>query len=173
MPCSKGKGKSIGMVQRPLLRESQTDVVYLGWPIAPSYMSPNAGGGGLRGLSQWVQLCTWSPNKLWRSNSIFNQCHYSTTAILPNPLVPHCTHTFKYNNLLGLPSFQVVEQIIKYSICQAWLDMMYLEDESIHLQAAYNRTSSEPGSRCTSSQSIPTPFQIFTGQHSEPELLNF
>ncbi len=31
---------------------SQRDVVYLGWPIAPSYMSPN---GGLRGLSQWVQ----------------------------------------------------------------------------------------------------------------------
>ncbi len=32
------------------------------------------GGGRLRGLSQWVwvQLCTWSPNKLWRSNSIFN-----------------------------------------------------------------------------------------------------
>ncbi len=31
------------------------------------------GEGGLRGLSQWVQLCsTWSPNKLWRSNSIFN-----------------------------------------------------------------------------------------------------
>ncbi len=27
-------------------------------------------GGGLRG--QWVQLSTWSPNKLWRSNSIFN-----------------------------------------------------------------------------------------------------
>ena len=35
-------------------------------------MSPNAGGGVLRGLSQWVQLCTWSPNELWRSNSIFN-----------------------------------------------------------------------------------------------------
>ncbi len=36
----------------------QRDVVNLGWPIAPSYMSPNAGsgGGGLRGLSQWVQL---------------------------------------------------------------------------------------------------------------------
>ncbi len=30
------------------------------------------GGGGLRGLSQWVQLCTWSP--LWRSNCIFNLC---------------------------------------------------------------------------------------------------
>ncbi len=39
-------------------------------------MSPNAGRGGgelwLRGLSQWVQLCTRSPNKLWRSNSTFN-----------------------------------------------------------------------------------------------------
>ncbi len=31
------------------------------------------GVGGLRrGLIQWVQLCTWSPNKLCRSNSIFN-----------------------------------------------------------------------------------------------------
>ncbi len=27
---------------------------------------------GVRGLSQWVQLCTWSPNNLLRSNSIFN-----------------------------------------------------------------------------------------------------
>ncbi len=27
----------------------------LGWPIAPSYLSPNAGGG--RSLCQWVQLC--------------------------------------------------------------------------------------------------------------------
>jgi hypothetical protein len=30
------------------------------------------GRGELRGLSQWVQLCTWSPNTLWRSNSRFN-----------------------------------------------------------------------------------------------------
>jgi hypothetical protein len=30
--------------------------------------------GGVRGLSLWVQLCTWSPNKLLRSNSIFNLC---------------------------------------------------------------------------------------------------
>jgi hypothetical protein len=39
----------------------QGDVVFLGWPIAPSYMSPNAGGGGrgeLRGLSQRIQLYT-------------------------------------------------------------------------------------------------------------------
>ncbi len=32
------------------------------------------GGGGLRGLSQWVQLCTWSSKKLWRFNSIFYIC---------------------------------------------------------------------------------------------------
>ncbi len=32
---------------------------HLGWPTAPSYMSPNAGGGReLRGLSLWVQLYT-------------------------------------------------------------------------------------------------------------------
>ncbi len=34
----------------------QRDVVYLGWPIASSYLSPTAGGRGkLRGLNQWVQ----------------------------------------------------------------------------------------------------------------------
>ncbi len=75
-------------------RGLQTDVVYLGWPIAPSYMSPNAGEGGgeLRSLSQWVQLCTWSPNKLWRSNSIFNLwfmkifwiCTYTLTVSVPS-----------------------------------------------------------------------------------------
>ncbi len=55
------------------IRGLQRDVVYLGWPIAPSYMSPNAGGGKeWPGFSQRVQLYTWSPNKLWRSNSIFN-----------------------------------------------------------------------------------------------------
>ncbi len=43
----------------------------LSWlTIAPSW--------GLRGLSQWVQLCTWSPNKLWRSNSIFNLWSFVT-----------------------------------------------------------------------------------------------
>jgi hypothetical protein len=40
-------------------RGLQRDVVYLGWPIASSYMSPNAKRGGeLRGLKQWVQLYT-------------------------------------------------------------------------------------------------------------------
>jgi hypothetical protein len=55
-------------------RGSQRDVVCLSWRIAPSYMSPNVGWGGgvLRGLSHRVQMCTWSSNKLSRSNSIFN-----------------------------------------------------------------------------------------------------
>jgi hypothetical protein len=35
-------------------QEVTKSVVYLGCPIAPSYISPNAGGGGLRGLSQWA-----------------------------------------------------------------------------------------------------------------------
>ena len=52
-------------------RVTKRDVVYLIWPIAPSYMSPNAGREG-RGLSQWVQLCTRSPNKLWRCYSTFS-----------------------------------------------------------------------------------------------------
>ncbi len=39
------------------IRGLQGDVVF--WPIAPLvHVSPNAGGGGLRGLSQWEQLCT-------------------------------------------------------------------------------------------------------------------
>jgi hypothetical protein len=41
----------------------QRDVVYLGWPIAPSYMSLNAGGGGESwGFSQWQSVgCTQEP----------------------------------------------------------------------------------------------------------------
>ncbi len=44
-------------------RGSQRDVVYLGWLTAPIW------GWGVS-LNQWVQLCTWSQNKLWRSNSV-------------------------------------------------------------------------------------------------------
>jgi hypothetical protein len=72
--CSLQHRKTTGLVSDTATaasRLSQRDVVYLGWPIAPSYMSPNAGGGGVAGLGQWV-MCKWSPKKLWRSNSIFN-----------------------------------------------------------------------------------------------------
>ncbi len=68
-----GRGEYLHYSCAAARRGSQRDVVHLGLPRAPSYKSPNdAGGGGVRGLSQWVQLCIWSPNKLWRSNSIFN-----------------------------------------------------------------------------------------------------
>jgi hypothetical protein len=42
----------------------------------PRISSPNAGGGGDCGVSANEYSCThhvtWSPNKLWRSNSIVN-----------------------------------------------------------------------------------------------------
>jgi hypothetical protein len=75
--------KSTYCIMRIQRRGLQGDVVNdLSWPIAPSYMSPNAGGGeeGLRGLRQWEQLCAWSLNKLWRSISIFNLWFSGTKA---------------------------------------------------------------------------------------------
>jgi hypothetical protein len=50
-------------------RGLQRDVVNLGWPLAPSYVSQNAGGGGWAAMSIAVHRGT---SKLWRSNSIFN-----------------------------------------------------------------------------------------------------
>jgi hypothetical protein len=43
---------------------SQRDfVVYLGWPIAPSHMSPNAEGGGLQGLTPMSTAVYIEPQK--------------------------------------------------------------------------------------------------------------
>ncbi len=55
-------------------RRLPRDDLYLGWPIAPSYMSPNAGVGGSCGVSanEYRTAVHRSPNKLWGSNSIFN-----------------------------------------------------------------------------------------------------
>ena len=55
-------------------RGLQRYVVYLGWPIAPSCMSPNAGRGGDMGSQPMRIAVDRSPNKVWRSNSIFNLC---------------------------------------------------------------------------------------------------
>ncbi len=46
--------QALSKTQVRLSRGLQRDVIYFGWPIASSYMSPNAGGGWgvLRGLSQ-------------------------------------------------------------------------------------------------------------------------
>ncbi len=51
---------------------SQRDIVFLGWPKAPSFMSPAQMRGGGAGSQKRVQLCTWSPNKHRRSYSIYN-----------------------------------------------------------------------------------------------------
>ncbi len=66
----------------------QGDVVYLGWQIAPSYTSPNAGIGRGSAGSQPMSTdsCShhviWSPNKLWRSNSIFKyECYNHTSNV--------------------------------------------------------------------------------------------
>jgi hypothetical protein len=62
---------TLGRLSFLFSRGVQRDVVYLGRPIAPSFMSPNTGGGGWGGggcgisdSKYTVQLCTWSPNKL-------------------------------------------------------------------------------------------------------------
>ncbi len=65
-----GENRRNGRVQAGLQRE----VVYLGWPIAPSYMSPIAGErGGVAGSQPKWTAVHRSPNKLWRSNFIFNE----------------------------------------------------------------------------------------------------
>ncbi len=68
--CStdKGTGSVLKLILKTCTRGLKRDV-YLCWPIAPSCMSPNAGGGELRDLNQWV--VHRSPNKLWRTNSIY------------------------------------------------------------------------------------------------------
>jgi hypothetical protein len=60
--------------------------------IASSCMSLKC-GGGVRGLSQWVQLCC--PNKLWKSNSIFNLTYASHV-----PLVSYISTCTQYCWLL-------------------------------------------------------------------------
>ncbi len=47
------------------------------------------GGRGLRGLSQWVQLCKWSPKKLCWSNSIFNHDGYTVYTASYQPIRNH------------------------------------------------------------------------------------
>jgi hypothetical protein len=48
----------------PAQRSAQRDVVYFGRPIAPSYMSPNAGGGGVAESQPMSTVVPRSPNKL-------------------------------------------------------------------------------------------------------------
>ena len=47
-----------------------TKICRLSWLTNSTIVYEPYAGGGLRGLSQWAQLCTRSPNKLWRSTVI-------------------------------------------------------------------------------------------------------
>ncbi len=72
-------------------------------------MSPNDGGGGDYGglslfvttCSQWLQLVAWTPNKLWKSNSIFNLWLKGTGMRFPSLPKP-CPHTRKIMKLARL-----------------------------------------------------------------------
>ncbi len=52
-------------------RGLQRDVVYLGWPIAPSYEPKCRERGGVTWSQPMSTAVHRTPNKLWRSNSIF------------------------------------------------------------------------------------------------------
>ncbi len=121
-------------------RELQRDVVYLGWLIAPSYMSPNA-GGELRGVSQRVQLYTWSRNILWRSNTIFNL--WSESCILKVKYVMFYTWLFscflvfqEVKNLSGsrvdewldryIPQFFTIRKVSQQGTKTLWCCCLYL-----------------------------------------------
>ncbi len=52
-------------------------------------MSPNAGGGGFEGVAESQSMSTAvhrSPNKLWRTNSIFNLCMKLRIAFLDSTI---------------------------------------------------------------------------------------
>ncbi len=61
--------------QRFKSRGLQRDVVYLGWPIAPSYMSPNAGEGGGGGVAESQPMSTAVQINFGDLTSIFNLCY--------------------------------------------------------------------------------------------------
>ncbi len=57
------------------VRRLERDVVYLGWPITLSYEPKCGGREGVSGSQSMSSAVHRSPNKLWRSNSIFNLCY--------------------------------------------------------------------------------------------------
>jgi hypothetical protein len=76
LPCSSGTMWNIRSTERTQLRIENRGVTKrcrLSWLTNSALVyKPKRGGRELWGLSQWVQLCAWNSNKLWRSNSIFN-----------------------------------------------------------------------------------------------------
>ena len=64
-------------------------------------------GGGVQVISQWIQLCTWSPNKLWRYNSICN-LWLRRTASRTKSLVSHLGAPSSWSPQLHMPKFHSV-----------------------------------------------------------------
>ncbi len=94
-------------------------------------MSPNAGRGGeSRGLSQWIHLCTWSPKKLWISNSIFNlrlrpTALAQSTVLSPNFLTFKVTrHRFQRVEKLVLEEIDSMLRNLKFKNCRR--HMLYM-----------------------------------------------
>jgi hypothetical protein len=100
-----------------LAKALQRDVVYLGWPIAPSYMSPNSGERGVAGYQPMSTAVHRSPNNYWRSNAIFNLWFllvlYSTVYVVspyslhfpispPPPPTPFWLHAEDYLTLVNV-----------------------------------------------------------------------
>ncbi len=105
-------------------RGLQRDVVYLGWPIAPSYMSPNAaGGGGDAGSQPTSTAAHRSPNKLSRymySNSIFSLC------------IQHKAYRMLYT-LLSSDGFRK-SFLLTGCTFTFWFILLNLKDPGFHLQ---------------------------------------
>ncbi len=70
-------------------RGSHKAVVYLGRPIVPPYLGPNAGEEQWEVAGSWVMSTAvhWSPNKRWRSNSTFNLQYGNRGGELPLDVV--------------------------------------------------------------------------------------
>ncbi len=105
-------------------RGLQIDVVYLVWPIAPSYMSPNAGVGGDAESQPWVQLYTGlSPNKLWKSNSILILWIHGR-----KPCGRH-SHGFNHDGRSVLKSSSVCKQLCKADRKIKFFAKMFVDSE--------------------------------------------
>ncbi len=77
------------------LLQGVTKRCHLSWrPIAPLHMSPNAwGGGGLRGLSQGVQLYTGAQINLYLDSRPCPTQRPRTPVLASSPLVRSCAKT--------------------------------------------------------------------------------
>ncbi len=88
----------------------QRDVVYLGWSIAPSCKSRNAGGGmsgKLRGLSHWVQLYTGAQINF---GDLTQYLTYSLDKDISSPLQERKNLYAGYQSLTDIPQLPEIRE---------------------------------------------------------------